>query len=520
MLIVVIHLAIILGIAYGASYYVASRQIRRMIGPGFAGGYLILALSGFYVPTAPIFFLCCILVFVATVRDRLDAICRYFLFNLLLPGIDWRVLVHGAYLGTYSTDSALMIGAIIAFLVKPDRTRAKPVRGFSAEDMLVIVSMLIFWVGATRFPGATEVGRSLLMQAVTLIAPYLLFRRQVRTPEEWQLLLGCIAIGGVMLAICAVAEARLGWPLFDIPRLKLSGGMPHLDARGGTLRATVSMSGPLVLAIALMIGLIAAVCARSAFNSKLNWRGSMGVIFLGLLSCQSRGTTAALVPALVVLFITTRRFANAVILVIVAVVGGTALYVLQNFSTKVAGFMGASQHVGQYYDYRQLLLDRGLQEGMKHPWLGQSMDKVLDSLSDITQGQRIVDMVNTYLTIFMVSGIVGLVAFVALLMVVGRKMLAHARRGQDLDAIRNGRAFLLSAMTGYLINIFSESFIDRVPFMLMLMLAGNRLIAASLVKSRKGQRGRPPPPARPAGWAVAAAPPAPPAPARSLAPSA
>lgn len=473
---------------YVPAHWGAGRQLKRLMGPRYIAGYAITIGAGFFSPSIWLYHAVVVGAFLATTVDREDAICRYVVMIALLPTVTTVALFGSFYAGTFQVTAPLSIAMLIATVIKPNRGGARPLRGWRAEDYAVLTIFLIFTLGASRLSPVTPLLRQMLMSAFDYLLPYYLVRRNVRTPEELQRLLGCVAISAASLAVIGIYEARVGWPLFDAIQSRLSmvyGLSASLARRGNALRAMASFNTPLIFAYFLMLALLAWLCSRTLFRSKLVWQGGIVLIAFAIVAPQSRGVFVSIVPAMIVLLVTRRRFAAAAGLLAVAGVGGALLYVLQNSSSAVAAFVGGKRE-GEFYDYRGLLLHRGMQEGWKHPIFGQSMEQTLASLADITQGEHIVDLVNSYLTMFLVSGIVGIGAFALFSVVALRKLIARARRNEALDAVRSNRAFLLASMTGTYVYIYGMSFVERVPVYVVVLLALCRMTSSNLI--RRGPR--------------------------------
>jgi O-antigen ligase len=237
---------------------------------------------------------------------------------------------------------------------------------------------------------------------------------------------------------------------------------------------------------------MALACSRDYFRSAIGYYGCLGVASLGLLATQSRGSLVAVLASAVVLSLALRKWGIAAAAVIIAGAAWPTLQVLANASPAVASFIngGGGTHYGKYYDYRNLLLERGLQVAADHPLTGMRMTQVLDALADITQGEGIVDLVNVYLVILLISGIVGLLPFLTLVVTTGLRGILGFKRVQDRALLR-ARGFSLAAFTMVLLQLSFVSFIDRVPMMFVLTLCGIRLMAQQRLSLQPGAGGLP-----------------------------
>jgi O-antigen ligase len=81
----------------------------------------------------------------------------------------------------------------------------------------------------------------------------------------------------------------------------------------------------------------------------------------------------------------------------------------------VGSIIGIQSDGTRVKDYRETLLERGLEEAHKSPLVGVDLETLTYRLRDMRQGEGIIDFVNSYLYILLVTGLVGLAAFVTAL---------------------------------------------------------------------------------------------------------
>lgn len=471
-------------VGYSLVYFAAKPTLRRYIGPGFVVCFLLTTAAGFIAPNALFFFASIILIFVFTVRDRMDAICRYALMMALIPIFEWNPTLGSIYLFSIDPLKILGVSLFIALIFKAKNERKPLTWRLSSEDAIVFVFFLILWIAAGRFPSATIFLRSGVEYLTSLILPFWIIRRSIRNVDEFSILVAIFGITTVLLGVYAIFETRNSWSLFDYVGRHLSTTTiiaKNAAQRGGLLRASVTMATALNFACYMSLGIIALACTRRFYRSSAIFAVLVGIAVLGFLAPQSRGNLICLSAGLLMLTIAWRKWGYAAAAVGASAIGGLALLVVARNSARVAGFLNLNSAVsgrpaGQFYDYRQLLLQRGLEEGMKHPILGASMKDVLNRLVDITQGEHIVDMVNTYLFIFLVSGIVGLIATLSLITYTLSKLLIGFPGKLDPN-LNLARAFALAGFVVIVIEFVFMSFIDRMPYMLAFVLVGVRLVA-------------------------------------------
>lgn len=438
-------------------------------------------------------------------RGRLDVACRYALMMPLIPDLTATIFIAGHVIAQFAPFTTFGLGALVASAVAREMPPAPPRPRFHAEQAAVALLLVVFGVAAPRFADASALARGFGNELALLVLPFFLLVRTVRTRAEFALVLACLAAAAVPLSVMALWEHHAGWSLFDALTAHMSATSymaRSASVRGGALRPAVTMGGPIEFGIFLALALFALALSLPFLRSRRVGLAMIGLVFLGMLSAQSRGALISVGAGLLVIFLAQRRWALAGV---IAAAGATAyglLLLASDSSVRVAAFMGAGQNYGQFRDYRTLLLARGLQEGAKHRWLGASLDQVTAELSDLTQGEHIVDLVNTYLNVYLVAGLLGLGLLLVALAGVYRQLFR--RTGPLLRrAAEQPRLFCLGALTTLLISLATTSFYGRVPFMLVLVLAGARLVRATDVGPAPRPRTEPAEPRREAARVAA-----------------
>lgn len=475
-----IIISILFMAGYAGLYYVAGRALRENIGPGFVISFLVPMAVGMFVPSSPLFLATVFICFIATVKGPLDAVCRYVLLTALLPNAGVYVTMGGAWLFYLGSPSVLAV-ATLAVGVFRRGPGARPPRGATPEDLLVLIFFAITWIGGTRFESATIFMREGTHSVLLLLAPYYALRLNVRSQDDLRRVIACIAAGATILAVLAMYEVWNHWTVYGSIDSNLANGhqvrSKNVMVRGGLLRPTTSMSGPLMLSCYLAFASLAMAISRSWFRSTFGWVGCLGLVLAGCLAGQSRGNAAGILLGIVLLLALRRKWGAAGAVAGAGAAAAAVVVAVSTFSRGTAAIFNLSAQYSHgtsvYYDYRGLLLHRGLEEGMRHLWTGISLKDNIEHLSDITQGQGIVDLVNTYLTVFLVSGLVGFIPVVALLALIVWRLFRNARN--LTPEVLTLRAFLLATMVMILAQLAFMSMIDRLPFMLMFVLAGARL---------------------------------------------
>lgn len=476
------------GAAYAPIYWAATPALRRYIGPSFALSFAILIFAGLFAPPN-LFYLLCIAVMVVLTRGRLDAVCRFILLGALIPSTQTPLVVGGTYLIFFSTLDVLGVGLLLAVMLKPARSREGKLRGFTVEDVIALLFFTANYVAAIRLSdGSTGLMRQMVTGSLTFLLPYFLIRRQLRTIDEFRVVVGCLATAAAILSAFALYEAVHGWSMFVTINEHLGEanvGYRNTMIRGGSMRASTSMQNALMLGCYLAVGWVAMACSRKLVRTRLLWIAGCALVLCGELATQSRGSLVCVVLAVAVLLAAHRRKTLALASLAAGGGGALALFAAAQFSPRIAGLLNIDpdRQAGEDIDYRQVLLHRGLEEAAKHRWTGADIKSVLLRLDDIRQGEGIVDFVNSYLFIYLVMGLLAIVPLTLAIIWLLRNTIAAFKAGDD-DGVVAVRAFALAGMIVILVQFAFMSFIDRMPALFALTLAGTRLF---VLRQKRGQ---------------------------------
>ena len=366
-----------------------------------------------------------------------------------VPLLGTSMVVGGVYLLDASTVIAMGLGALIGFLV----TRGRKLPGRARYDTAMWVLVGIFTFIYNHNPEFTDLLREVTVNLLTVAGPYLLVSRAARTVEDlgrtWLRLL----MGATVMALTAVFQAARNWVIFETYYQSLHVPIPltsaALSLRGGHLRTGGSMldysAGGLFLAAMLTMMLL----LRRQFTRQGFWL-VLAVLTGGLLASQSRGAWVGALAGLIFVAAYCGRWNRAM-----ALAGGAAAVFLLVRAGPLARLGAQTQEAAFTVEYRQRLASRGLDAIRAHPLFGQSPKQLVASLSDLTQGQHIVDLVNGHLSIAMTAGLPLFVIWCAVwLMPIAE--LWRQRRG-TVPLAGAPAAILVPAM----VALTFTSFIDR-----------------------------------------------------------
>lgn len=424
-------------------------------------------------------------IWVPLVGGRLNQVVPVYLFSLLLlPGLDTTVSLGSLKLFELGVHDSLAVGA--SFAVFLNRGKARPRLKWDVAALAVI---LLIGAAIARETSFSNFLRSSVNVLLDLGLPYYIVSRGMRSIEDLRAAILWLGCGAVTLSAILVYEAWKSWPIYN--ELYGSYGLSTLllvKSRGGFLRS----GGPFVestsAAMVLTICILALWLSRDYFRSSRHHLLLFAVALVGLSAPQSRGAWVGLCLALGFADVCRARYVQLARKTILIGVTGAILLSAAQFSPYLSETMGLSGGSSETSDYRRHLFDRGLQEFRHRPILGYSTPEIHDRLKDLRQGEGIIDFVNTYIWIMLISGGVGLAIFAGAFIFFLLNVWRFRRAGSGPPGTTEAATFICSCLAMLMEMLFFTSFGGRPAFFVFAMfgfgaafLNAHRSAAASAV---------------------------------------
>jgi hypothetical protein len=330
-----------------------------------------------------------------------------FVFLLpLMPLLSVETRINGAYLFAISTVLAMGLGALVGFLITTNNRTFTVIR----YDMALLALVGIFMFIYNRDLSITSLLRGLTINVLSFVGPYLLISRSIRTAEDVERILLRLCLGGTILAVTALFQARMHWVLFQTYYETLHVPFPMLSwtlaLRAGMLRTGGSMVdfGPGGLFLACVLTLMPFL--RPHFRTLGFWVVQL-VLVGGIIASQSRGAWVAAIGGIIVVLAYRGAWSKLALvpLLVASAIGAQVLLTMFTGSGPLAQIVGQTEEASGTVSYRKLLASRGLDQIIGHPIFGQHPDQLVANLPDLVQGEHIVDFVNSHLFIAMAAGI-------------------------------------------------------------------------------------------------------------------
>jgi O-antigen ligase len=313
-----------------------------------------------------------------------------------------------------------------------------------------------------------ELRPAIIYPFMDIFLPYYVASRSLRSLAAAKDALASLVISCLILAAIGVFEFLKSWLLYSsLPgALGVELGMGNYLGRGdlGVVRALASAGHGIALGYVLAIALLLYQFVQPRDRRPVsNTVGSL-VLLAGSIAALSRGPWVGLAAGVVVFTLMSanrkRDFSRllscsflVLIMVLVSPYRDRVINLLPFIGDTDAGSV----------TYRQMLLENSLLVISQRPWFGGGNYYNELASMGMVQGEGIVDLVNTYLSISLSQGCVGLVLFVGVFAAAGARLFRAWNCAESPpEAHLLGRS-LISALVAMLVTIATVSPILCIP---------------------------------------------------------
>jgi hypothetical protein len=403
--------------------------------------WMVLTFAAFILPSFWLFVALAVpVIYWSGRRDSSPAALYGLLFYLIPPTVHLPIPVVGINQlfdldNTRILSFALMIPAALRIAASRDG-RGSP--GLALVDVLVLafagIQLLLF----TPYESFTNTMRRASLLSIDSLVVYYVASRTCTRPRALADTMATMCLIGVIYAALAVIETAKGWQLYagigDRWGSPVTVAFGYLQ-RDGILRAKVSTGHPIGLGYSLAIAFGFWVYLSSRLKRTPRTLAVPVALWAGLIATYSRGPwiTAALIP-FIYAGTGERGFSRVMQLLLVSSTIGALILIspIGDAVIKSLPFVGSVG--GEAVAYRQALFDTSWKLIQEHPFLGNPF--VLDQMENLRQGQGIIDLVNTYISVVLFYGLIGLGLFLgsylAPLMAAYRQSRSLALRDPDV----------------------------------------------------------------------------------------
>ena len=342
-----------------------------------------------------------------------------------------------------------------------------PSFGRTAPDKALAAYLLLTAILYFREESVTNSMRQVFYLFIDVFLPYFVISRSLKNMQSFRDAILSLVLAVMVVAPLAMFEFSKGWLLYSslLSKLDLWGGMTGYLARDGILRSVVTTGQAIALGYLMVVGIGFYLFMQRSIRQNIHRRLGMALLVGGLIAPLSRGPWIGSLVLFVVFFATGRHATRRLVSLALA-----AMLILPLVSVLPGGdrvinllpFIGSTEKGN--VDYRERLITNSMIVIDRNPWFGSNEFLATPEMQAMRQGQGIIDVVNTYLSVILEEGWIGLGIFVSIFVLTLAGVYRAMRSIQDKDgeAYLLGRT-LLAIQVSILVMIFTVSAITVIP---------------------------------------------------------
>ncbi|MEL6111365.1 MAG: O-antigen ligase family protein [Pseudomonadota bacterium] len=354
------------------------------------------------------------------------------------------------------------------FFAKRIFQRAK---GAAIPDFMMVCFVLLSVALAFRDTSFTDGLRGVWLVILTTALPYFVVSRWSFDFQEFRMICVAIVLTALALAGVALLETVFSWHFYAMPSTNWHGVLASpYNYRSGFLRVYASLLGPLEFGFLLVLAIALGLAVLSSRISR-----PLGIMGLGgyagaLLFTFSRGPWLGAIIAIgSFIAIGPKGFTRSIMMGFVGAILAAGILVspLGDGIIKALPFVNTgSDEADETISYRQKLFTNGVEVIMENPVLGSTTYYEHPKMIALTQGQGIIDLVNSYIQVALAKGLLGLFFFAGILLsalwAALRAMALSKTQAPELSAYARG---CFAAMAAIIVVIGTTSSNPPLPIL-------------------------------------------------------
>ncbi|NIE74742.1 O-antigen ligase family protein [Pantoea sp. Ap-967] len=357
----------------------------------------------------------------------------------------------------------VLLPAALALSKQGDTVRL----GRTGPDKWLLGGVVLMTLLYLRETTLTDTLRQAVSLYIDVVLPYYVASRALKTVQDFKAALLAFVIAAFLLSIIAMAEFARHWLLYNglIAALGIDWSMSSYLSRGGSLRASATTGQAIALAYVISVAIGFFLFVQGYVRSKL--QRYMGALLLaaGLVVPLSRGPWIGTGVIIAVFIATGKGAVKRLSLLACAGLLALPLLAVVPGGEKVIDLLPYVGNVDkENITYRERLLDNSWIVIQRYPFFGSFDFRNTPEMQAMIQGEGIIDIVNSYISLALRFGLVGLGLFVGFFfsIMLGIHKAMRAFPDKDDEHRRLGRA-LLATLLGIMVIIFTVSSITVIP---------------------------------------------------------
>jgi hypothetical protein len=434
--------------------------------------WLVLTFAGFLLPSFWMYVFVAMPLLLWAGRKDSNPVALYLLLMHVIPPLAKQIPVSGIHqLFAVNMYRLLSVTVLLPAALRFRRTRDDSSGGYSKQMEFLLLAWGLLQVALFVRPDGpksyllhnslTTCFRTAFLYLIDACLLYYVASRTVSDRRRLNDAATTFLIACLLMALVATFEGLKHWALYAGLKTSLGADlMQQYNFRGGSLRAVASAGHSLALGYLLAVAIGFWLHLRQ-YETRAWMRFFAPVTLgLGLIFAYGRGPWAGAV----MIFLTYSLLSRVVgksgflrVLIASAVVGAAVLASpLGTRIVSVIPYVGKAQSLNNV-EYRERLAERSMQIIASHPWFGDQ--NAYFELSDLRQGEGIIDFVNTYAYVAVFYGLVGLFCFAGFMLIALARAYRAMKSVRDDAELAHLGASLVATIVGTLGMIASCSFI-------------------------------------------------------------
>jgi O-antigen ligase len=401
-------------------------------------------------------------------RER-NPLALFFFLLFLIPTASAQIPGFGVINYFFDLNHIRLLALCVllpAFISLRKRTGTVPF-GRIWPDKLLALYLILTSLLFLRETTVTDTLRQTAYLFIEVFLPYYVASRAMKDLSDFRDALLGFVLAAMVLSMIALVEFSRSWLLYSalIDALGMQWEISGYLSRGGSLRASATTGQAIALGYTITVAIGFYLFLQESVRSRL--QRTLGALLLagGLFAPLSRGPWIGAAVMITAFIATGRKAAKRLMLLGLAGLLALPLLAILPGGQKVLDLLPFIGNVEvENITYRQRLFDNAMIVIERNPWFGSFDYRSTPEMQSLTQGQGIIDIVNTYIGVALELGLIGLTIFVLFFATVllGIRKAMRSFPNKDDEARRLGRA-LLATLAGILVTIVTVSSITVIP---------------------------------------------------------
>lgn len=455
-------------VGFSLSKKLASQNVSNSSFNQWRNVWLAVVITAFIAHNFWIFIAISSLVIIVLTKQEKNKMALFFILLFALPPIGKDIPGFGIVNYLFTVDYIRFIQLIVllpaAFVIskKNNFTFTK-----IWADKFLLIYMLLMLILEFRGKTFTDTLRTFFYLILEILLPYYVASRGVKSLSELNCVLQAFVTSAAVAACISAFESVKHWLLFnELPNaLGANFDLGAYLGRGDGIRAVGALGHPIILGYFSAVGIGFYLYLSSTIQKKSLKNIGFLLLTVGLLTPLSRGPWVGAL-ALLVIFILQGHMAFKKLSRLFLV--GIVIFTLLTLTPKGQKFIDLIPFYGKTekynVDYREQLFNNSLIVIDRNPIFGSIDYLKTPEMLEMTQGEGIIDIVNSYLAITLERGYVGLFLFlsifVSVILGVRKSMKSITDKKSQLHVL--GRSFV-AIIIATMITIASASSIASLP---------------------------------------------------------